>query len=605
MSYIFGIVDFNGREIENKELQKLDQAVKCENFISVTESFENCALGYSHFPGREPRCSIFRDEHLIFLADLRIYNLPALRSSFEFDNEFEAFAKAFIKWGVQCGNHINGDFAVVVIDQLNQEVHLIRDHIGVRPLTYGYCEGRLIFSSHEYGIVKSELLPTKLSEEKLIRRLFWFESNYTQTAFLDVFKVTPGNSVSFTKAEKKVETWWNPADIKTNLQISFDDAVIRLRELLIQATKARIEPGKIGVHVSGGLDSTGIACILADHIDDKNRLIGYSWTPEELNDAGEEQNEKEYIDAFSADKGVPVRYLKLEKNEFVQDSIEPEFEIMHIEYPTIRMAGGDGITTLFSGWGGDEFLSLSTRGVLNHFIFNFKLAWLFRFIRKHGVRSSIYRLRTEFLPQIIPFGLLPTFRGTDWTILRLLKPTFILKNWKLIFFHKRKNVYGFGNRKGFIMNLLNMYHIPARMDSWAYYSEKFGFEYKYPLLDKDVLDFWFSLPVGFTYRKLESRLLYREIMKGILIESIRTRKDKSETLRIKYSLQNMVEGKEYLKKQFEEIPNDEHLPYFKVAAMQKLLNDPIPEKRPEKWRYIEKLCFYLRNLGLVRKYLSK
>jgi asparagine synthetase B (glutamine-hydrolysing) len=43
----------------------------------------------------------------------------------------------------------------------------------------------------------------------------------------------------------------------------------------------RIETGKTGVHVSGGIDSTGIASILADGIADKSKLIGYSWTPEQ------------------------------------------------------------------------------------------------------------------------------------------------------------------------------------------------------------------------------------------------------------------------------------------------------------------------------------
>jgi hypothetical protein len=40
-----------------------------------------------------------------------------------------------------------------------------------------------------------------------------------------------------------------------------------------------------------------------------------------------------------------------------------------------------------------------------------------------------------------------------------------------------------------MLNLLHMYHIPDRMDSWSLHSERYGFTYKYPLLDKAVLEF--------------------------------------------------------------------------------------------------------------------
>ena len=70
------------------------------------------------------------------------------------------------------------------------------------------------------------------------------------------------------------------------------------------------------------------------------------------------------------------------------------------------------------------------------------------------------------------------------------------------------------------------------------------------MLDKQVLEFWFSLPVEFTYKDFNSRLLYRETMKGILTEKIRIRKDKGEALRIAYTQKNDQDGEEYLKNLF-------------------------------------------------------
>jgi len=185
--------------------------------------------------------------------------------------------------------------------------------------------------------------------------------------------------------------YWKPEEIRKNKALSFEDAVARLRQLIISATLNRMEPDKTGVHVSGGIDSAGVASILADHTEDKTQLIGYSWTPEEFKGEFEGIDEKEFIEAFVTEKGVRVNYLDLEEYESVKDSLIPEFETQNIEHPTMQMAGGDGVKTLFSGWGGDEFVSLSTRGTFNHLFFSFKWLTLGRFILKAGIRSGISR----------------------------------------------------------------------------------------------------------------------------------------------------------------------------------------------------------------------
>ncbi|MGD9558533.1 MAG: asparagine synthase-related protein, partial [Mangrovibacterium sp.] len=168
-----------------------------------------------------------------------------------------------------------------------------------------------------------------------------------------------------------------------------------MRELLVRATCNRIEPVKTGLHVSGGIDSCGIASVVADHSTDKGLLTGYSWTPETFSDPVEGVNEKEFIDAFHDDKTIPVKYIKPEENETVKNAILPEFPVQHIEHPVMKMAGEEGIEILFSGWGGDEFVSLSTRGTVNHLFFTFKWITLFQYARKRGLKHTIHQLRSD------------------------------------------------------------------------------------------------------------------------------------------------------------------------------------------------------------------
>ncbi len=172
MSFIFGVIDFSKKPVKPEEIRALAHAVKWEGFNEQIEVEEGCAIGYSGHPERNPKAGIFKNEELIVLADIRIYNAGELKKSVDFESPAEAFARAYLRWGVHCADRINGDFAVVVIDRAKNGVHLFRDQIGARPLTYCFHEKRLIFASHEFGIVKSGLVSPSLSEEKLIRQCF-------------------------------------------------------------------------------------------------------------------------------------------------------------------------------------------------------------------------------------------------------------------------------------------------------------------------------------------------------------------------------------------------------------------------------------------------
>ena len=606
MSFIFGIVDFNKKSVTRNEIHVLGDSVSWEDFNTHTELHGDSALGFCSHPRRRAKAGIYRDEKVVVLTDIRLYNSDELKKTFGYHTPEEAMAKAYLKWGTDFAGHINGDFAAMVFDRRTNQLHLLRDHIGVRPLAYCFSNGKLIFASHEYGLARSGLFPVSLSEEKLVNDLFRRKGSYQQTVFEQIRKVKPGHCLTFTASGQPVETkYWKPENLQKDKTLSFEAAATRLRELLVRATCNRIEPVKTGLHVSGGIDSCGIASVVADHSTDKGLLTGYSWTPETFSDPVEGVNEKEFIDAFHDDKTIPVKYIKPEENETVKNAILPEFPVQHIEHPVMKMAGEEGIEILFSGWGGDEFVSLSTRGTVNHLFFTFKWITLFQYARKRGLKHTIHQLRSDVLPLLIPFGLLPGYRSgfIDWSLLRLLKTSFIRRHWKQIFCQRRRNVFGYGNRTRFALNLIKLYHLPNRMDSWAINAERYGFEYKYPLLDKDVLEFWFSIPEEYTYKDFQARLLYREAMKGILTEKIRIRKDKGEAMRIAFSFKEQLEGKKYLTDLFYALPEKDHLPFFRPRAFNKVINMP-PSKKPMKnWREINKLIFYLRYVVLVKKYL--
>jgi len=605
MGFIYGIVNLDSQPAGKVEIDELGKATGWENFIYQSALYENLAVGFCHHPGRKPKAGIFRNDFVTVLADIRIYNSAYLKQSFDYQTDAEALAKAYMLWGADCGCHINGDYAAMIFDWKNLQVHLLRDHIGARPLVYWFSGKKIFFSSHEFGLVKSGLINTSVSEEKIIDNFFHYRGNYERTVFDNVKKVIPGYFLTFTAESpcRKIK-YWRPENIQKTSAFIFETAAERLRELLTEAACRRMENARTGLHISGGIDSCGVASIVADNTSNKSMLVGYSWTPEFFDDPFEGEDEKVFIEAFSADKNVPVKYLNLNEYETIRNSLIPEFPTQHIEHPVMQMAGKDGVEILFSGWGGDEFVSLSNRGTLNHLFFKFKWGQLFRFIRKTGILSLPYKFRTDIIPLFIPFGLLPIYKAgkKDWSVLRLFCPSFIRRHWIKIFFHKQKNVFGYGDRTRFALNLLELYHLPERMDSWAVNAERYGFEYKYPLLDKDVLEFWFSIPVEFTYKNFHPRLLYREAMKGILMDKIRMRNDKGEAIRIAFTIRENEKGKNYLEQQFRALTQQEHLSHFRKEAFQKVFEHYGSADKRKRMRSGDKVTLYLRYVALVKKY---
>ena len=607
MGFICGIVNFDKKELLSEDIQSLTKATGYENFILHIRTDKNVALGYCHHPERQSKSGIYSDTNVLVIADIRIYNNEELQQHFSYTTPEEAFAKAYYKWGELCANRINGDFAVAVIDKKKKKTLLFRDHIGARPLVYSQSGGQMVFASHEFGLLESGIITRTFSERKLIDRYFRFNKLYAETFFQEIHKVVPGHCVVCTADGLcKSKSFWEPGKIQKDKSLTFDGAVTRLRDLIVSATLNRIEPGKTGLHVSGGIDSCGIASIVADHTTDKNSLTGYSWSPETFEDSMVGVNEKEFIEAFREEKKINVKYLNAEKYEFIKNSILPEFETMYIERPVMQLAEKDNVVTIFSGWGGDEFVSLGLRGTVNHLFFNFKWGSLLKYIRVNGIKATISQFRTDVLPLFIPLGLLPVYKAgkTDWSLLKLLRFSFIRKHWKQILLYRETNIFGYGNRTRFALNLLGNYHIPERMDSWSINAEQYGLEYKYPLLDKEVLEFWFSIPVEYTYKDFQPRLLYREAMKGILTEKIRVRKDKGEALRMTCSLRDLQNSKGYLEDFFYSLSAEEHLPFFKPEAFKKVFSQPISKETLKNIRNWNQYTLYLRYVVLVKKYGS-
>lgn len=83
-----------------------------------------------------------------------VYNFKQLRSElesrghrFRTRSDTEVVLRSYVEWGANCAEHLEGMFAFAVWNPLSEELLLVRDRMGIKPVFYKTLPGGLLFGS--------------------------------------------------------------------------------------------------------------------------------------------------------------------------------------------------------------------------------------------------------------------------------------------------------------------------------------------------------------------------------------------------------------------------------------------------------------------------
>jgi asparagine synthase (glutamine-hydrolysing) len=204
-----------------------------------------------------------------------IYNHAALRQELEGHghqyrtrSDTETIVHAYEQWGDACVDRMRGMFAFAIWDSSSRRLLLARDRLGIKPL-YWACVGKtLLFGSEIKALLASGLIEPQPDEAALPELLGTRYISGSRTLFRNVHKLLPGHELVFQDGTIRTRQYWDIPVGRRHLGSELKEAPRRFRELLEESVRLRLMSDvPLGVFLSGGLDSSAIAAVMARMVD--------------------------------------------------------------------------------------------------------------------------------------------------------------------------------------------------------------------------------------------------------------------------------------------------------------------------------------------------
>jgi asparagine synthase (glutamine-hydrolysing) len=204
-----------------------------------------------------------------------VYNYIELRKEletkghrFQTSTDSEVVLAAYAEWGSECQARFNGMWALAIWDQSARTLFLSRDRYGVKPLHYRLKNGCFSFASELKAFLALTDVDGSLDEAILAETLNNIngQESTPYTLLPDVKRLPGGYCMEISaNGSVTVRRWWDVTTREANMPVDRGLQASQFKELLFDACRLRLRSDvPIATSLSGGLDSSAVACTLAE-----------------------------------------------------------------------------------------------------------------------------------------------------------------------------------------------------------------------------------------------------------------------------------------------------------------------------------------------------
>lgn len=203
-----------------------------------------------------------------------IYNYKELKKEmtgrghvFRTETDVEVILHLYEEYGLAFPKYLNGQFAIALYDENINQLLLVRDQIGICPLFYTIHDNRILFASEIKAILEYPGISRRLNL-KAVDQLMNFPGIVSPVTFFDgIYSLEGGHMLKISGKEIQNIEYWDLIYDTEEEDKGEKYYVERLRELLKSAVAKRLDADvPIGFYISGGLDSSVVACYIGKYL---------------------------------------------------------------------------------------------------------------------------------------------------------------------------------------------------------------------------------------------------------------------------------------------------------------------------------------------------
>jgi len=479
----------------------------------------------------------------VMIFNGEIYNYKEIKSKYLRDVKFksgtdsEVLLELYAVMKEKILDIINGMFAIIIYDKVEDEIFFTRDRLGIKPLYICNLKDKILLCSEPKAAVTSNFVKFEPNEEAIFDFLAFGERDHTVPTFFQYVSRIPPGTFGIIKKDMTIvyEEYWNIKNnqVKNLTDLKMEDIVNKVDELINEAIKYRlISDVPVGTSLSGGIDSSLVAALANKYHDNKFTSVSAIFEGEEIDESKfsklivKENNLKGVFTSPNSDEVINQLDKILEIQGEPIGSMSPL-----VQYFVMKEAKKNNLTVMLDGQGADELFAGYTHYIDTYFKeLSGNLHWrkLYRKYKEHMAFSE-REIKHKILIKIIFKGVLEKIlpqkiyeHRIKRNKLKLFKEGVFEKYYdgKRVKLPKRLSL------KESLLYSTTISSLPNLLMYEDRNSMAFSIEARVPYLDHNVVEFMASLKTDQIYEIMISKVILRKISERYIPEDIAWRKDK-------------------------------------------------------------------------------
>ena len=368
MCGISGIYHFDGAPVDTSHLDRMKRVLHHRGpddsgqWIRGHVGFAHNRLSIIDLSPNGHQPMVHEPSGTVIVFNGEVYNFQEIRPEleslghvFRSKSDTEVILHAYRQWGTSCVERFRGMFAFAIYDPAKDEVFIVRDRLGIKPLYYYHDAKRFVFASETKAIVLLDGIPRRINQAALPEYTAFRYVCDGQTLLADIHELRPGHWLRVNRRGVMTHGYW---DIPFHPENHRDDDawLADLKAELLRSVRYRlIADVPVGCALSGGVDSslvTALACEVASSTM-KTFSIGFDGPSDErryakaVSDALGVENYTQVLDAGTFYEHVPRLTWHMDEPMNHPNSVAM-WQLAKLCRPKV--------TVLLSGEGGDEVM---------------------------------------------------------------------------------------------------------------------------------------------------------------------------------------------------------------------------------------------------------